>query len=57
MRNVSFFYPEVFEYKFKRKPKDWSLEQLHDLYLCAKERAEKDVMRYILCLILLSLIM
>ncbi len=41
MRNVSFFYPEVFEYKFKRKPKDWSLEQLHDLYLRTKERAEK----------------
>ena len=41
MKNVNFFYPEVFEYKFKRKPKDWSLEQLHDLYLRAKERAEK----------------
>lgn len=41
MRNVNFFYPEVFERKFNRKPKQWSLEDLHDLYLRAKERAEK----------------
>jgi len=41
MRNVNFLFPEVFEYKFGRKPKDWTLEQLHDLYLRAKSRAEK----------------
>jgi hypothetical protein len=41
MRNVNFFYPEVFERKFNRNPKQWSLEDLHDLYLRAKERAEK----------------
>jgi len=41
MRHVNFLFPEVFEYKFKRKPKEWSLEQLHDLYLRSKLRAEK----------------
>jgi hypothetical protein len=38
MRQVNFLFPEVFEYKFGRKPKDWTLEQLHDLYLRAKSR-------------------
>jgi hypothetical protein len=41
MRRVNFFYPEIFERKFNRKPKSWTVEQLHDLYLRAKERAEK----------------
>lgn len=41
MRHVNFLYPEAFEYKFKRKPKEWTLEELHDLYLRTKERAEK----------------
>jgi len=41
MRSVNFFYPEIFERKFNRKPKSWTVEQLHDLYLRAKERAEK----------------
>lgn len=41
MRQLNFLFPEFFEYKFKRKPKDWSLEELHDLYLRAKARAEK----------------
>jgi hypothetical protein len=38
MRQVNFLFPEVFEYKFGRKLKDWTLEQLHDLYLRAKSR-------------------
>ncbi len=33
MRNVNFFYPEVFERKFNRNPKQWSLEDLHDFRL------------------------
>ena len=41
MRRANFLFPEAFEHKFKRKPKEWSLEQLHDLYLRAKVRAEK----------------
>jgi hypothetical protein len=30
-----------FETKFKRAPKQWSFEQLYDLYLRAKERSDK----------------
>lgn len=30
-----------FEMKFKREPRQWSFEQLHDLYVRAKERAVK----------------
>lgn len=41
MRQINFLFPEVFEYRFGRKPKNWTLEQLHDLYLRAKSRAEK----------------
>ena len=39
MRKINYLSPDQFEYKFKRKPKMWSLEQLHDLYLKATERA------------------
>ena len=41
MTNVNFFYPEIFERKFKRSPKFWSLDELHDLYLRTKSRADK----------------
>ena len=29
---------EIFRYRFKREPKDWSIEDLHSLWLKAKER-------------------
>jgi hypothetical protein len=30
-----------FEFKFKRKPKNWTIEQVHELWLKAKERTNK----------------
>lgn len=41
MRKINFYNPEIFEYKFKRKPKNWSIEQLHDLYLRTESRRKK----------------
>ena len=41
MRRANFQFPEIFEYKFGRKPKNWSIDQLHDLYLKVKERSSK----------------
>jgi hypothetical protein len=38
---VNFLDKWAFEYKFKREPKEWTLEQIHNLYLKAKERSEK----------------
>lgn len=32
---------ELFEWKFKRKPKEWALEQIQDLWIRAEERNEK----------------
>lgn len=39
MMRLNFRNPEFFEYKFKRKPKMWSIEQLHDLWERAIDRA------------------
>ncbi len=41
MRRANFQFPDIFEYRFGRKPKIWSIEQLHDLYLRTKERHNK----------------
>jgi len=38
---VNFLNKWAFEYRFKREPKVWSLEQIHNLYLKAKERSNK----------------
>lgn len=38
---VNFFRTWEFRGRFKRYPKTWSFEQLHDLYVRAKERADK----------------
>lgn len=38
---VNFFRTWEFRDKFKRDPKTWSFKELHDLYLRAKERADK----------------
>ena len=38
---VNFFRTWEFRGKFKRDPKTWSFEQLYDLYIRAKERADK----------------
>lgn len=38
---VNFLRRWEFEFKFKRDPKSWSFKELHDLYLRAKERADK----------------
>ena len=38
---VNFLRRWEFECKFKRDPKTWSFKELHDLYLRAKERADK----------------
>lgn len=35
---INFLSPELFEYRFKRKPKNWSIEKLHNLYLEANSR-------------------
>ena len=34
-------HPELFLFRFKREPKYWTIDQLHDLWLRACERAEK----------------
>ena len=41
------YHPDMFEYKFGRKPKDWTLEEVHDLWLRATKRYHKkrDVSR------------
>ena len=39
MRKINYKSPELFKYRFKRSPKFWSIEELHDLYLRTKERA------------------
>ena len=41
MQKVNFIHPSIFEFKFKRKPKSWTLDQIHDLWIKAKNRAEK----------------
>jgi len=38
---VNFLRTWEFELKFNRDPKIWSFKQLHDLYIRAKERADK----------------
>lgn len=38
MRHVNFLQTEIFEWKFKRKPKVWSVDDVHALWLKAKER-------------------
>ncbi len=38
---VNFLRSWEFEFKFKRAPKKWSFKELHDLYIRAKERADK----------------
>jgi len=38
MIRVNFKFPEIFEHKFGRKPKMWTITQLHELYLKSKER-------------------
>lgn len=38
---VNFLRKWEFECKFNRDPKEWSLDQLYDLYLRAKERSDK----------------
>ena len=38
---VNFLRSWEFEFKFKRAPKKWSFKELHDLYIQAKERADK----------------
>ena len=39
--NINFLKSEYFEYKFKRSPKFWTIEQLYDLYLRTLERTNK----------------
>ena len=35
---TNFQYKDIFRYRFKREPKDWSIEDLHSLWLKVKER-------------------
>jgi hypothetical protein len=35
------FKKHFFEFKFKRKPKKWTIEQVHELWLRSKERTNK----------------
>ena len=37
---VNFFNSEMFKWKFKREPKKWTIEQVHDLWILAKKRSE-----------------
>lgn len=37
---INFQNPGLFEYRFKRKPKNWSIEELHNLYLEVKTRSK-----------------
>jgi hypothetical protein len=39
--NVNFKNTYFFEFKFKRKPKNWTIEQVHELWLRAKERTNQ----------------
>lgn len=39
---VGFLNKELYKWKFKRDPKEWSLEELHDLFLRAEKRSEKS---------------
>ena len=39
--NYNFLYSNSFERKFNRKPKEWTIEQIHALYEKAKERSNK----------------
>lgn len=39
MRRVNFLHSDAFQYKFKRSPKLWTLEQIHDLWIRANERS------------------
>jgi hypothetical protein len=50
MQKINFIQKELFEWKFKRKPKEWTIEQVHSLYLLAKKRSSvrrKDVTDHI----------
>jgi hypothetical protein len=38
---VNYKAPEIYEYKFGKKPKVWTISQLHDLYLRLRERSSK----------------
>lgn len=38
---VNFYNPEIFKYKFKREPKVWTIDQIHDLWERACVRAGK----------------
>lgn len=44
---VNFRQPEVFKYKFGRNPRNWTIEQLHDLWLRASERSNKRRKAYL----------
>lgn len=47
---VNFLNKELFHLKYKRKAKEWTLDQIHELYLRAKERSEirqKSLSNYI----------
>jgi len=37
---VNFLNSEIFKWKFKRSPKNWSLDQVHDLWILAKKRSD-----------------
>ena len=50
MVSANYKHREIFKYKFKREPKQWSIEKLHELWLKTEERYEKrwrDVTNYL----------
>ena len=46
MIKVNFKQNQLFEYQFKRNPKSWTIEQLHDLWMKAKSRANERNLRF-----------
>lgn len=38
---INFLHPEIFKRKFNRNPKNWTIDQLHDLWIRASERTNK----------------
>jgi len=47
--NLNYKNPEMFEYRFGRKPKMWTIEQLHELWLRTLERADKRQIVFSAC--------
>lgn len=49
MIRVNFLQPQIFKHRFGREPKNWTIEQLHDLWLRTCERSNKRRKEYCDC--------